>query len=157
MIATPALAKRHDLLTEHGDRCASEFTGYDRRRLRPAMQPAASARLFRRLQAVLPVAEGESMTRVATGAGVDRSTVHGGVERYQPSRRVEDWADVPSPGRPPPAEELEEALLARVLAEDPRQHGLLATTGTVPLRPAHLGQVHGCLVRERTRRRRLHE
>jgi transposase len=157
MIATQALAEQNDLMTEHGDRSVSEFTGHDRRRLRQAMQRAVSARLFRRLQAVLHVAEGESMTRVATGAGVDRSTVHRWVERYQQSRRVEDLADVPSPGRPPQAEELDEALLARVLAEDPREHGLLATTWTVPLLTAHLGQVHGCLVSERTLRRRLHE
>jgi transposase len=157
MIATQALAKHNDFMTEHGDRYASEFTGYERRRLRQARQQAASARLFRRLQAVLHAAEGESMTRVAQGAGVDRSTVHRWVERYRQSRRVEDWADVPSPGRPPQAEELDEALLARVLAEDPREHGLLATTWTVPLLTAHLGQVHGCMVSERTLRRRLHE
>jgi transposase len=157
MIATRALAKHHDLMTEHGDRCASEFTGHDRRRLRQAMQQAASARLFRRLQAVLRVAEGESMTRVAQGAGVDRSTVHRWVERYQQSRRVEDLAEVPSPGRPPPADELDEALLAQVLAEDPHEHGRLATTWTVPLRAAHLGRAYGCFVSERTLRRRWHE
>ena len=157
MIATQALAKHHGFMTEHGDRCASEFTGHDRRRLRQARQQAACVRLFRRLQAVLHVAEGKSITRVATGAGVDRSTVHRWVERYQQSRRVEDLADVPSPGRPPQADELDEALLARVLAEDPRKHDLLATTGTVPLLTAHLGQGHGCVVSERTLRRRLHE
>jgi transposase len=101
-------------MTEHGDRDASEFTGHDRRRLRQAMQRAASARLFRRLQAVLRVAEGESMAWAARGAGVDRSTVHRWVERYRQSHRVEDLADVPSPGRPPQAEELDEALLYRL-------------------------------------------
>ena len=144
-------------MTEYGDSYAFEFTDRDRRRLRQAMQQAASARLFRRLQAVLHVAEGESITWVATGAGVDRSTVHRWVERYQQSRRVEDLADVPSPGRPSQADELEEALLARVLGEDPREHGLLATTWTVPLLTAHLGQVHGCAVSERTLRHRLHD
>jgi transposase len=33
----------------------------------------------------------------------------------------------------------------------------LATTWTVPLLTAHLGQAHGCVVSERTLRRRLHE
>jgi transposase len=157
MIATQALAEHNACMTEHGDQCAFRFTGHDRRRLRRAMQQAVSARLFRRLQAVLRVAEGESMARAAQGTGVDRSTVHRWVERYQQSRRVEDLADVPSPGRPPQSEELDEALLAQVLAEDPREHGLLATTWTVPLLAAHLGQVHGCVVSERTLRRRLHE
>jgi transposase len=157
MIATGALAKHHDLMTEHGDPDASEFTGHDRRRLRQAMRQAASARLFRRLQAVLRVAEGASVAQAAGGAGVDRSTVHRWVERYRQRRRVEDLVDVPSPGRPPQAEELDETLLAQVLAEDPREHGLLATTWTVPLLTAHLGKVHGCGVSERTLRRRLHE
>jgi transposase len=157
MIATQAAAKHNQFMTEHGDPCASEFTGHDRRRLRQAMQQAASARLFRRLQAVLRVAEGESIVRAACGAGVDRSTVHRWVERYRQNRGVEDLVDVPSPGRPSQADELDEALLRQVLAEDPREHGLLATTWTVPLLAAHLGQVHGCVVSERTLRRRLHE
>jgi transposase len=121
------------------------------------MRQAASVRLFRRLQAVLRVAEGVSVAQVADGVGVDRSTVHRWVERYRQRHRVEDLADVPSPGRPSQAEELDETLLQQVLAEDPREHGLLATTWTVPLLAAHLGQAHGCVVSERTLRRRLHE
>jgi transposase len=121
------------------------------------MRQAASARLFRRLQAVLRVAEGEPVAQAGCRAGVDRSTVHRWVERYRQRCRVEDLVDVPSPGRPLQAEELAEALLRQVLAEDPREHGLLATTGTVPLLVAHLGQVHGCVVSERRLRRRLHE
>lgn len=144
-------------MAEHGHSYASEFTGHDRRRLRLAMRQVASARLFRRLQAILRVAEGVSVTQAAAEVGVDRSTVHRWVERYQQSRRVEDLADVPSPGRPLQAEEIDEALLARVLAEDPRERGLLATTWTVPLLTAHLGQAHDCVVSERTLRRRLHE
>jgi transposase len=157
MIATRALAKHHDLMTEHGDPGASKFTGHDRSRLRQAMRQAASARLFRRLQAVLRVAEGESVAQAACRIGVDRSTVHRWVERYGQRRRVEDLVDVPSPGRPPQAEELDEALLAQVLAEDPREHGWRATTWTVPLLATHLAQAHGCVVSERTLRRRLHE
>jgi transposase len=157
MIATQVWAEHNDLMTEYGDPRASDFTGHDRRRLRHAMQQATSARLFRRLQAVLRVAEGESIAQAAQGAGVDRSTVHRWAERYRQSRRVEDLAAVPSPGRPPQAEELDEALLAQVLAEDPHEHGLLATTWTVPLLTAHLGPVYGCVVSERTLRRRLHE
>lgn len=121
------------------------------------MRQATSARLFRRFQAVLRVAEGKSVAQAASETDVDRSTVHRWVERYQQSRRVEGLVDVPSPGRPPQADELDEILLAQVLAEDPREHGLLSTTWTVPLLTAHLGQVHGCVVSGRTLRRRLHE
>jgi transposase len=120
------------------------------------MRQASSARLFRRFQAVLRVAEGDSVAQAAGGTGVDRSTVHRWVERYQQRRRVEDLVDVPSPGRPSQAEELNETLVSQVLAEDPREYGLLATTWTVPLLVAHLRQEHGCVVSERTLRRRLH-
>jgi transposase len=157
MIATQAAAKHNHFMAEHGDSYASEFTGHDRRRLRLAMRQAASARLFRRLQALLRVAEGASVAEAAAGAGVDRSTVHRWVERYQQHHYIEDLADVPSPGRPFQAKELDESLLAQVLAEDPREHGLLATTWTVPLLAAHLDQAYGCVVSERTLRRRLHE
>jgi transposase len=145
------------LMAEERDRGASEFTGHQRRHLRRAMQQAASARLFRRLQAVLGVAQGESAAWAAQGAGVDRSTVHRWVERYRQSHRVEDLIDVPHLGRPRQADELDEALLAEVLAEDPHQHGLLATSWTVPLLAAHLSEAYGCVVSERTLRRRLHE
>jgi transposase len=144
-------------MAEHETPGISGFTGHDRRRLRLAMRQAASARLFRRLQAVLRVAEGASVAQAAEGVGVERSTVHRWVERYRQWHRVEDLADVPSPGRPSQAEELDETLLQQVLAEDPREHGLLATTWTVPLLAAHLGQTHGCVVSDRTLRRRLHE
>jgi transposase len=143
-------------MTVHRDLSASEFTHQDRRRLRQAMRQAASARLFRRLQAVLRVAEGASVAQAAWGAEVDRSTAHRWVERYRQRHRAEDLADIPSPGRPSQADELKEALLSQVLAEDPREHGLLATTWTVPLLATHLAQAHGCVVSERTLRRRLH-
>jgi transposase len=143
-------------MTEPRDPGTSAFTHQDRRRLRHAMRQASSARLFRRFQAVLRVAEGDSVAQAARGAGVDRSTVHGWVQRYRQRGRVEDLADVPSPGRPSQAEELDETLLPQVLAEDPREHGLWATTWTVPLLAAHLRQVPGCVVSERTLRRRLH-
>jgi transposase len=122
-------------MTEHRDSCASGFTSHDRRRLQQAMQQATSARLFRRLQAVLRVAEGESIAQAACRAAVDRNTVHRWVDRYQQSHRVEDLADLPSPGRPFQAEEQDERLLAQVLAEDPHESGfaecrLWAGTGT---------------------------
>ena len=98
-------------MAEHDAPGVSGFTGHDRRRLRLAMRQAASARLFRRLQAVLRVAEGASVAQAADGVGVDRSTVHRWVERYRQRHRVEDLIDVPSPGRPPQAEELDETLL----------------------------------------------
>jgi transposase len=87
-------------MTENRDRSALEFTGQDRRRLRRALPQAQSARLFRRWQAVLRVAEGASIAEAADGAIVDRSTVHRWVKRYQQGHRSERWADAPHPGRP---------------------------------------------------------
>lgn len=144
-------------MAQDHDQRAAEFTSHDRRRLRRALPQATSARLFRRLQAVLRVAEGASVAEAACGAAVDRSTVHRWVERYLAHRRLEDLADAPHPGRPRQADEIDEALLAQILAEDPRQHGYLATTWTVPLLATHLRVAYRCVVSERTLRRRLHE
>ena len=44
---------------------AAEFSWRDRRRLAQAMKDAGDARLFRRLQAVLRVMEGSSVTEAA--------------------------------------------------------------------------------------------
>jgi transposase len=151
------LTEHNNWMAENRDQSASKFTGHDRRHLRRALQQAQSVRLFRRLQAVLQVAEGASVAEAADKTVVDRSTVHRWVKRYQQGRRSEGLADAPHPGRPRQADELEETFWAQVLAEDPRQHGYRATIWTVPLLATHLREAYGCLVSERTLRRRLHE
>jgi transposase len=140
---------------EHESRFA--FTGGDRRRLAAALSQATEVRHFRRLQAVLQVAEGVSVSAVAQRAKVDRSTVHRWVQTYGQTRQPACLAEAPRAGRPREASDLDEELLAELLAHDPRSLGYRATSWTAPLLRRHLQEECGCPVSERTLRRRLHE
>jgi transposase len=136
---------------------AAGFTRSDRRRLANALGHAREARLFRRLQAVLFVAEGVPISEAARRARVDRSTLHRWVGCYLRRRDPRDLADAPRSGRPPVAEAITDSVIASLLARDPRQEGFAATTWTVPLLRTYLARRPGQQVSERTVRRRLHE
>jgi transposase len=133
------------------------FTGHDRRRLRRALAQANEVRLFRRIQAVWYVAAGHSVQAAAELADVDRSSVHRWVQIYLETRDPASLADAPRPGRPRQADDLDEELLAELLALDPRTLGYRATSWTAALLARHLREECGCPVSERTLRRRLEE
>lgn len=135
---------------------AAGFTRHDRRRLTKALAHAHEARFFRRLQAVLFVAEGVSVSEAARRARVDRSTLHRWLGYYLQRRDPQDLADAPRPGRPSVAEAVTDSAIAALLARDPRRGGFAATTWTVPLLTAYLARRSGQQVSARTLRRRLH-
>jgi transposase len=136
---------------------ASGFSGQDRRRLSKALRETRDLSLFRRVQAVLRVAEGYSVAEAARQAGVNRSSVHRWVELYWQNHQPQDLLDRPRPGRPREADDLDRELLAAILAQDPQQLGYRATTWTVPLLATHLREECDCPISARTLRRRLHE
>ena len=131
------------------------FTRGDQRRLARALAAAKSARLYRRLAAVLAVAEGHSFDVVARQARVRRTTVHRWVARYLAERDPNELADIARPGRPR-VRALTDQRLRRVLATDPRARGYHAATWTAPLLAAYCAEHFGCAVSPRTLRRRLH-
>jgi transposase len=88
---------------------------------------------------------------------VDRSSLHRWVKLYRQTRQAESLAEASRSGRPREADDLDEELLAEVLALDPREQGYWATTWTVPLLRTYLEEQYGCPVSARTLRRRLHE
>ncbi|HEX7127438.1 MAG TPA: helix-turn-helix domain-containing protein [Thermodesulfobacteriota bacterium] len=139
----------------HGN-AGSAFTARDRRRLARALATAPLARVYRRLEAVLLVAEGHPPSDAARRVRVDRASVHRWVARYRQRRDVAALADGPRPGRPPTARQLTPRLVALTLGRDPRELGLCATTWTVPLLARCVGWQLGCPVTPRTLRRRLH-
>jgi transposase len=136
---------------------AAGFTRHDRKRLTKALARAREARFFRRLQAVLFVAEGVSVSEAARRARVDRSTLHRWLGRYLQRRDPADLADAPRAGRPPVAEALTDSAVAALLARDPRQAGFTATTWAVPLLTTYLARRSGRQVSARTLRRRLRQ
>lgn len=138
----------------HDRSLCRRFGQTDRRRLERALAEARDARLYRRVQALLALAEGEPVAQVARRARAQRSTVHRWVERYLASRRAEDLCDRKRSGRPRAAPELSRAALARALATDPRTCGYDASTWTVALLATHLG-AQGVALSARTLRRRI--
>lgn len=136
---------------------ASEFTRYDRRRLAKALAQETRVRVFRRLQAVLFVADGVPVSEVARRVRADRGAVHRWVNWYLRRRDPSDLADDPRSGRPSKAAVISEEVIAAALERDPRDEGFMATTWTVPLLATYLSRVTGQKVTERTLRRRMRQ
>ena len=118
---------------------------------------AREARLYRRTEAVLLIAEGQSISEAARRVRATRLSVRGWVERYLATHDAAALADRPRRSQP--------ALGAAAhstppggsrLARDPRGCGYQATSWTVPLLRQLLHQRHGIAISTRTLRRRLH-
>src|SRR3954468_13096893 len=118
----------------------------DRKRLAVALETAREARVYRRVEALLLVAEGQTVAEAARRCHVDRSSVHRWLEQYGARGESTAAADRPAPRR-----------LARVLARDPRRCGYQATSWTAPLLAHNLATQEGIAISARTLRRRLHE
>jgi len=136
---------------------AKRFGSVDRRRLARALSAAVEVRLYRRLEAVLLVAEGHSISEAARRVRTARLSVQRWVARYVVDHDVAALADRTRRGRPRAAPSLTRPRLAAALARDPRGCGYRATSWTVPLLAHHLGRRHGVAASGRTLRRRLHE
>ena len=129
----------------------------DRQRLAMALNTAHEARVYRRLEALLLVAEGHSVAEAARRCRVDRSSVHRWLARYTARREAAALADRPRRGRPRRTRALTPQRLAAALARDPRRCGYQATSWTVALLAHHLAVQEGIAISARTLRRRLHE
>ena len=99
-----------------------------------------------RAQALLWLADGESVEQVADLLRVSRQTVYNGVERFQQRAGLDLRArllDAPRPGRPPTALGIIDPLIEAVIDQDPRTLGYHSTVWTAtPLR-RHLKRAHG--------------
>jgi transposase len=136
-------------------RSPNEFTAVDRRRLARAMDTTAGARVFRRLAAVLLVAEGHRVVDSARVVRTHRRNVARWVRRYLATRDPNALVDRARGGRPRKAA-LTDRQLRWVLRTDPRALGFQATTWTTPLLVTHCAEHFHCAVSARTMRRRLH-
>src|SRR3954463_8816711 len=140
----------------HARAAAQRFSPIDRRRLKRAIPAAREARLYRRIEAVLLVAEGQPISEVARRVRATRLSVRSWVERYLATHDAATLADRPRRGRPHSAPRLTPRRLAAALTRDPRGCGYQATSWTVPLLRQYLQQRHGIAISTRTLRRRLH-
>jgi transposase len=133
------------------------FTRYDRPRLKRALRGATEARDFRRLQAVLLIAQGRPIMEVAQITCASRRSVYGWLRRYLECHRVEDLTERPRSGRPAAAEVITDECIRAELAEDPMALGYSMTTWTVKTLANHLSRTYDCPITERTLRRRMRD
>src|SRR3954465_3767617 len=95
------------------------FTRHDPPRLKKALRGATRARDFRRLQAVLLIAQGRPIAEVAQIACTRKRSVSGWLGRYLESHRVEGLTERPRSGRPAAAGVITDECIRAELAKDP--------------------------------------
>src|SRR3954463_10524148 len=148
-------------MREHAKSAEQRFSPTNRRRLERAVSVAHEARLYRRIEAVLLVAEGQPITAAARrvrappfrGRGgaarrvrAPRFSVRGWVGRYLAPHDAATLADRPRQGRPHSAPRLTPCLLGAALARNPRGCGYQATSWTVPRLRQYLHQRHSITI-----------
>src|SRR3954463_13921564 len=120
-------------MRRHTKSAAQWFSPTDRRRLERALSTVREARLYRRIEAVLLVAEGQPISDADQRVRATRLSVRRWVKRYLAAHAATALADRPRQGRPHSAPRLTSCRLAAALAHDPRGCGYQATSWTVPL------------------------
>jgi transposase len=128
---------------------------HDQQQLEKCLKEVVAARSYRRVKAVLLVATGVSVSKVAQVLGVSRQSVHGWLRRYVNRRAPEDLHEGPRPGRPRAARARTNARLAREFRRAPLRLGSNTTSWTVALLATHFSKRHGCHMTARTLRRRM--
>src|SRR4051812_37028282 len=133
------------------------FSHRDRQRLARALPQAKQTRLFRRLQAVLLVAEGHSVAEAAQITGLGQSSVYYLRDRYLHTHQVASLVEQARSGRPPTAPCVTEARILRQLQRQPLKLGYRTNVWTVELLAEHLSQQYQCPISARTLRRRMRQ
>lgn len=133
------------------------FNARDRQRLARALRLTGEARLFRRLQAVLLVAEGYPITEVAQITGLGQSSIYYLRDRYLQTHRVASLQEQERSGRPPAASVITRARILRELDRLPLRLGYRTNVWTVELLAEHLSERYHCEISPRTLRRRMQE
>jgi transposase len=133
------------------------FDRYDKRRLTRALQKTAEVRTYRRVQAVLLVAQGRTVPEAAQVTGTRPWSIYRWVRAYVHTHRLDRLRDAPRSGRPRVAQTITDARLVREFRRDPMRLGYRATGWTVSLLADHLQQKYGCAISPRTLRRRMRD
>jgi len=131
------------------------FNQYDVPRLTKALKCAADARLFQRVQAVLWVAQGDTISEVAELTGVSVQTVYNWLQRYLACHQAVALADAPRSGRPVTAPQMTATRILQHLQGNPLQLGYRTTVWSVKLLAAHLSRQYQCPIKPHTLRRRM--
>ncbi|MFN0086372.1 MAG: helix-turn-helix domain-containing protein [Blastocatellia bacterium] len=103
------------------------------------------ARQLKRAQALLWLADGDSVEEVAARLRVTRQTIYNWVERFEARAGLPlngRLADGIRLGRPPTALSIIDPLIDKVVEKDPREFGYRSTIWTAPLLQRYLEEKH---------------
>lgn len=131
------------------------FTHHDQRRLRRRRDSAVEARVFQRVQAVLLVADGQTVESVSAITGLSRPSVYRWLKQYLANPTGCDFQDPPRSGRPQKALSMSDRQLLELMQRSPREFGYLSTGWTVALLTEHLRTACGSDLSGPSVRRRL--
>lgn len=131
------------------------FTAQDRRRLSQSLAQAQQTRLFRRLQAVLLMAQGYTAQASAQITGLSLRSVYHLVKRFLADHRIDALLDQSRSGRPPVATKITPARILAELNRSPLRLGYRTNVWTVELLADRLHQQYGCQISPHTLRRRM--
>jgi len=121
------------------------------------MRRATDARWYRRLQAVLMVAQGLPVTEVAKLTAAKPWSIYGWLRRYLGDHDPESLADLPRSGRPRAGTDVTNARIVQELKRSPMDLGYNATGWTVGLLARHLRAKYDSSFSDPTLRRRMRE
>ena len=134
------------------------LTERQRAELEGAAGHTSSIQQYCRAQALLWLAEGESVEAVADRLHVSRQTVYNWVNRFQERDGLDLGArlsDALRPGRPRTGSGVIDPLIAKVIDSDPRTLGSHSTVWTAPLLSRYLREHHQITACDRTVRRAI--
>jgi transposase len=131
------------------------FSAHDQHRLSRALTQTGAARVFRRIPAVLLLAEGRPFGDTAQLTGLSLQSGYTLVHRYLQSPQGESLHDLPHPGRPSDAPELTASPIVRALRRSPLPLGYRTTGWTVETLAVQLSQRSQFALAPWTLRRRM--
>lgn len=143
--------RRAKNLTERG------FDPYDRRRLSRALRDVREVRTYRRMQAVLLVAQGRTVEEAAVIAGVKPWAVYAWIRTYLQAHDPDCLRDAPRCGRPRAAPAITDKCIKQEFRRDPMGLGYNSTGWTVAQLADHLRHKYSSPLSVRTLRRRMHD
>jgi transposase len=134
---------------------AKGWKATDVRRLQSAVRNAKGKRFYVRLQTLLLLAQGKSVSEAASLMGVSRQVVHLWRQRYWAERTAECLQEGARSGRPHTDADLSDDMILSALSLDPRTRGYRHNAWTVAVLSDYLNHRHATAVGPATLRRRL--
>lgn len=128
------------------------LTRAERTSLERLVATTEQARLLRRAQALLWLAEQEPITSIAHRLCVSRQTVYDWARHFRQRQGSvpERLADGAHTGRPARLAGCIDPILDELIDQDPRDYGYAATVWTAPLLRCHLEAEHGIAASEQS-------